>query len=152
MATGNNSQRPADVPPWAWMIIQEGRRRSEDLDRRMDEYHRQIVEFNRQAAEDRKQAAEDRKQAAADRRETAAHNRRLDRILDEIRQSNYDMKAVIVRSNDMHGIALERLANIDAKLGELPRHTRMLEQILAALKAGGNGRGGNGRGNGHGRR
>lgn len=85
----------------------------------------QSLAQGKQAAEDRKEAAEDRKQAAE----------RFDRY---VRESTH-------REKDL-GRALAVIGKFGKDIFQTQQqHTRILEQILRAIRAQGNGRHGNGR-------
>ncbi len=113
----NGNSRPADVPPWAWVLIQE------------------IRQFSREAAEDRKQAAEDRKQAERDRAEIRNYVAGIHNTLGELTRIQATLAdAVVVQTHLLHQVIKRQ-----------DHQTKLLEDILRTLRVQGNGRSGNGR-------
>lgn len=122
---GNGNGRPEDVPPWAWVLIQE------------------VRESNRQAAEDRRQAALDRGRFDGVVAQIARHTR-------EVTEAITQLKQAVMQLANLTGVVIDRLERQETALHRLIEGqsdtNRKLDQIARLLKVQGNGHArGNGR-------
>lgn len=103
----------------------------------------EIRELRRESVDDRKRADEDRKCADKDRKRADERSERLHRESEE-RFARY-VEESAQRERDLSR-AIVMIGHFGRGIIKTQQdHTRLLEQILRAIRAGGNGRSGNGR-------